>query len=41
MLELNPQQPGEARQAAREAGIVKEAKVIAKKKGFTWHWWEY
>jgi tetratricopeptide (TPR) repeat protein len=41
MLELNPKNPGDARQAAREAKISKEAKEIAKNMGISWSWWEY
>jgi len=39
MLELNPECPGDARQAAREAGIEREAKKVAREKGVSWKWW--
>jgi tetratricopeptide (TPR) repeat protein len=41
MLDLNPLEPGHARQAARKARIQKEAKRIAKARGISWTWWEY
>lgn len=41
MLELNPKHPGNARQAAREARIEREAKKLAKARGISWKWWEY
>ncbi len=41
MLELIPQNPGHARQAAREAGISKEAKMICKQNGIPWNSWDY
>jgi tetratricopeptide (TPR) repeat protein len=41
MLDINPSYPGHARQAAREAGIVKEVSKIAKDKGVDFSWWQY
>ncbi len=42
MLQLNPTYPGDsfARQAAREAKIEREAKVIANEMGVSWTSWE-
>jgi hypothetical protein len=41
MLEINPENPGHARQAARKAGIVSDAKVITRNLDIPWKWWEY
>jgi uncharacterized membrane protein YeaQ/YmgE (transglycosylase-associated protein family) len=41
MFELSLKQPGNARQAAREAGIKQEAMKIAQEMGISWNWWEY
>jgi tetratricopeptide (TPR) repeat protein len=40
MLDISPLEPKKARQAARAAGIQKEAKRIAKERGISWRWWE-
>jgi hypothetical protein len=40
MLDLALGNPLYARQAAREAGIERDAKVIARKRGIPWHWWQ-
>jgi hypothetical protein len=40
MISLNPNKPGLAGQAAKEAGIVREAQKYCEQNGIEWMWWE-